>query len=130
MGNGFVSNRDNVERQLARNKAAALEALGLEFTSHAVEEMDRLIYNAPLPKSAANNPRYERTGRLRSGQVYQVSVMDDEVVVGNNIDYAIHVHFEGITRNWGGLPWMTNTINNKQTELKAVVETVIVQGFS
>jgi len=83
--------------------------------------MDRLIYNAPLPKSAENNPHYRRTGRLRAGQTFDVNVFDGEVVVGNVENYAVHVHFAGVTRNWGGLPWMLNVINNKQRELKDIL---------
>ena len=127
MAGNFKSNRTAVEEQLSKNKAAALEALGMEFTHLATDEMDRLIYHAPSPPSAG--PNYVRTGRLRSGQTHQVNAGDDEVVVGNNVDYAVHVHFEGVTRNWGGRPWMTNVINNNQKQLQDVIEAVLGNGF-
>ena len=117
-------------RQLEKNKAAALEALGMEFTHLATDEMDKLIYHAPLPPSAG--PNYldrARQGRLRGGQTYQVDRQNNEVIVGNNVEYAPHVHFPGITRNYGGNPWMTNVINNNQSELQAVVEEVLGHGF-
>ena len=118
----FKSNVPAVMNKYAKACAAALEALGMLFTSLSVEEMDKLIYHAPLPSGAGAN--YVRTGRLRSGQGYQVDLGDNCVIVFNNVEYAIHVHFEGVTRNWGGRPWMTNTINGRQRELQEAVVTV------
>ena len=115
----FTSYKGNVLAQLERAKAAALEALGTEYTHHAIAEMDALIYHAPLPPSAG--PGYVRTGRLRGGQGHQANPQNSEVVVGNDVEYSPHVHFPGITRNWSGRPWMTNTLNNRQAQLQAVV---------
>jgi len=123
----FKSNRAAVDKQFAQNKAATLESLGMKFTELSVEEMDRLIYHAPLPPSAG--PKYKRTGLLRSGQLHKVDRQNNEVVVGNKVEYAPHVHFEGITRQWSGRPWMTNVINTKQAELQEVVETMLGHGF-
>jgi len=118
----FKSNKDFVMQRYYRALAAALEALGLLFTQLSVDEMDRLIYHAPLPPSAG--PGYVRTGRLRSGQGYKVDLGNNCVIVFNSVEYAVHVHFEGITRNWGGRPWMTNTINGRQKELQEAVTAV------
>jgi len=115
------SNIGGVLRQFEKEKMEVLEALGFGFTGFALEEMDRLIYDAPLPKSAENNPHYRRTGLMRRGQGYFVDGAAGEVVVGNDVDYAVHVHFEGVTRNWAGAPWMTNVINGKQRELESII---------
>jgi len=118
----FKSNKAAVMKKYTRALAAALDALGLRFTQLSVEEMDALIYHAPLPPSAG--PKYKRTGHLRSGQDYKLDLGDNCVIVFNSVEYAVHVHFEGITRNWGGRPWMTNTINGRQKELQEAVVTV------
>ena len=115
----FKSNIPAVMAQYNKAKAAALEALGMEFTHYAMGELDVLIYHAPLPPSAGSG--YVRTGRLRSGQGYQADPQNDLVIVFNNVSYAVHVHHRGITRNWDGKPWMTNVINSKQAQLQAVV---------
>ena len=114
----FKDNSAAVKRQMEKNIGAALEALGINFTSYSMEEMDRIIYHTPpIPGS-------ERTGLLRNSQSYQVNRQDKEVIAGNAASYAAHVHFEGLTRNWGGRPWMTNTLNSKQAQLQAVVAEV------
>jgi len=118
----FKSNMPAVMERYTRALAAALEALGLLFTQLSMDEMDRLIYHAPLPPSAG--PGYVRTGRLRSGQGYKVDIGDNCVIVFNSVEYAVHVHFEGITRSWSGRPWMTTTINSRQNELRDAVITV------
>ena len=118
----FKSNMPAVMERYTRALAAALEALGLLFTQLSMDEMDRLIYHAPLPPSAGSG--YVRTGRLRSGQGYKVDLGDNCVIVFNSVEYAVHVHFSGITRNWQGAPWMTNTLNGRQRELQEAVATV------
>jgi len=116
------SNLRGVMGAFGRVKVEVLERLGVQFTGFALVEMDRLIYDAPLPPSAENNRNYRRSGRLRRGQGYFVDAAADEVVVGNDVNYAVHVHFEGVTRNWVGAPWMTNVINSRQRELFAILE--------
>lgn len=125
----FKSNVPAFMQVYNRAFAAALEAIGMLFTSLSMDEMDRLIYHAPLPPSAKNNPRYKRTGRLRSGQGYEVRLTKNCTIVYNNVEYAVHVHFPGITRNYVGKPWMTNTINERQNELRDAVVAVFRQAF-
>jgi len=120
----FKSNRTAIERQMQKNIGAALEVLGMTYTGQAMDEMDKLIYHAP--DSPSGNIR---TGRLRSGQTYQIDMQNKVTIVGNTVEYAPHVHYPGIRRNWNGRPWMTNAINNGQDDLRAAVARVIGQGF-
>ena len=78
----FTSNKPAVMRQHEKNINACLEALGMEYTTNAVTEMDVLIYNAPLPPSAG--PKYRRTGVLRNSQTYQINKQNKEVKVAMN----------------------------------------------
>jgi len=112
---------------MEKNIAACLDALGFEYTANAMEEMDKLIYHAPLPKSAG--PSYVRTGRLRASQIHQTNPQNKEVVVGNTVNYAVHVEMPGLTRNWSGRPFMKNALNLYQKDYQDLAEAVLGRGF-
>jgi HK97 gp10 family phage protein len=73
----FKSNLKNVEQALTQTEERALEAVGTFVRS----------------ESQMRSP--VKTGNLRDSNDYRVE--KDKVIVGNSVEYAIHVH-EGTSR--------------------------------
>ena len=111
----FKNNSAAVRGQFERNKAKALEALGLHGQRRATEEITTL--------GAVN------TGRLRSSITYQPDAANDQVHVGvgANVEYGIYVH-EG-ARRMAGRPFLSNAILNHMPEYREIVEKMMGEGF-
>jgi len=118
----FKSNEAAVLKQFNSNKAALLTAWGINYTTRAVDEMDKGIYHAPKSESG-----YDRTGRLRAGQEYQVNLEKWEVLVGNTVLYAIFVELG--TRYMMGYPFMRNAINAFAAEAEKLAREIMGKGF-
>jgi len=110
----FKSNKTAVMSEMDRMKNLALEAIGMEFTHNAVNNITQR--------------GHVDTGRMRASQTHQVNLQDSEVIVGNTAEYAVHVELPGITRNWAGGNFMRDAMNNHQGDYERIAKT-IMEGF-
>ena len=115
MDTNFISNKRAVLSEMQRAKAACLEALGMEFTHHAVTNI--------------HSRGHVVTGDMSRAQTYQVDLQDGEVMVGNSMPYAVHVELPGITRNWAGGHFMRDALNDNQQSYEKVIEAILGESF-
>jgi|GEM_PF-2970696 len=118
----FTSNKNAVMRQFNANKAACLEALGLEAVHNAAVETDVLIYNAPISASG-----YRRTGALRASLTHMVDRQNDSVIYGPTVHYGIYVTMG--TRFMEKLPYMQNSINNYTEDYENLTRQIMSRGM-
>jgi len=119
----FTSNKAAVMRQYNLNLEKTLHALGMLQNHLAMQEMDLLIYHAPVSASG-----YARTGRLRASMGYEVDMRLKHVRVGNTAIYAIFVTMG--TRFMMKLPFIQNSINKYQADFRQLVITQMGEGFN
>ena len=105
----FKSNKAQVNAQMNRNITRCLTMMGLHGQRRVAE-------NTPVD-----------SGRLRNSINSQVA--ERHVDVGTNVEYAIHVHFPGITRNWEGNPFIDKGILHHAPEYKEIAERTLREGF-
>ena len=109
----FTDNSAAVKAQFEKNKAKALEMIGLHADRRIVEEITKM--------------GVVDTGRLRSAQAHQVDAANDQVIVGNPVSYAVYQH-EG-TRRIVGRPFIRNGVLNYMSEYKQIAEQTLGEGF-
>jgi len=113
MSTTFTSNRAAVKAQMEQNIAAWARATGEEFTANAKQN------------------RFMRvdTGRMRDAQGFSTSEDNRTVIVGNRTEYAVHVHFPGVSRQWQGSPFITDTMNNFGADAQRIAGATLTRGF-
>lgn len=89
----------------------ALEAIGIQCSSHAKEEL-------------TNDPVRVDTGRLRNS--ITSTVQGNAAYVGTNVEYAIYVH-EG-TRKMRPNRFLKNAVVKNKDEYKAIAEAELKKG--
>jgi len=115
MNTNFTSNKTAVLSEMERAKAACLEALGMEFTHHAVTNI--------------HDRGHVVTGDMSRGQTYQVDLQNSQVIVGNSMPYAVHVELPGLTRNWAGGNFMRDAANDHTADYERVARSILGDGF-
>ena len=118
----FTNHKPQVMRQWNLTVERILHVLGMLQNHFAQQEMDILIYNAPVSESG-----YKRTGRLGAGMNYEVDLDTKSVQVGNNVIYAIFVTMG--TRFMVQLPFMQNSINNYQVDYRNIVVQILQEDI-
>ena len=114
----FKTNLTVVQRQMEANIDRALDAVGTKAVNLILWQM-RQGYGKPIRK----------TGDLQRDLSYQVDVPNKRVVVGNTLDYAIHVH-EG-TSKMKGRPYIKDGLSgdNHTKQIAKVASEYLKQGF-
>lgn len=113
----FTDNSAKVLAMIENNKKAALTAMGIKAVGLTVQKMQN-GYGAPIRK----------TGMLMSSISSEVENSGkDTVDVGSNVEYAPFVH-EGTSR-MAGRPYLRDAIMEGKTQLQAVTEAYLKQGF-
>lgn len=120
--------------ELDRKLPVILEALGIEAAGNAVDEISKLVYDAP------ESPDYVRTGRLRnsiawathenSGTINTPDEPGDSVTlstpeestlyIGTNVEYAPYVELG--TYRKGARPFLRNGVANYTDDYKRIIE--------
>jgi len=119
----FKSNKRAVLSQHNQNISKTLQAVGLQYTSNTMKEMDATIYHQPTSDSG-----YKRTGLLRASQTHQMDTPNREVVVGNSAHYAPFVELG--TRHIEARNFMQNAANDYQQEYGDIAKEFMGEGFS
>jgi len=111
----FTSYKSDVQAEMEKLKGACLEALGMEFTHHAVDNITQR--------------GHVDTGRMRDSQTYQTDLDNSQVIVGNSANYAVFVELPGETRRWAGGNFMRDAMNDRQADYERVVKSILGDGF-
>lgn len=113
----FIDNSAEVLAQMAANKRAALEAMGLAAVELTVDNMES-GYGKPI----------RQTGDLMRDVHHQVEANGkDTVSVGNSLSYAPFVH-EG-TYKMKARHYLTDALNGGKEGLQSAAETELKKGF-
>lgn len=109
----FTDNSKALLAQFERNKAKALEMIGLHGQRRATEEITAM--------------RAVDTGRLRASISYQPDVANSQVHIGTNVEYGPYVH-DGTSR-MAARPFIGNAVLNYGKEYQEIAERTLGEGF-
>lgn len=113
----FIDNSAEVLAQMAKNKRAALEAMGVKGVELTLGQMQS-GYGRPI----------RQTGALMSDVNHQVEAQGpDTVTIGNSLEYAPYVH-DG-TYKMAGRAYLRDALMNGKAALQAAAEPQLKQGF-
>lgn len=109
------SNADLFKNSLPAQIAQALEAIGEAAEGHAVDEIDKVVYDTP------ESPNYRRTTNLRQSLSHARD--DTSAYVGTNVEYAAYVELG--TSKMKPRPYLRPAAENYADEYKQIVKTAL-----
>lgn len=109
------SNSDVFKNALPEQIGQALEAIGLAAEGHAVDEIDKVVYDTP------ESPNYRRTTNLRQSLSHARD--DTSAYVGTNVEYAAYVELG--TSKMKPRPYLRPAAENYTDEYKALVKAAL-----
>jgi len=109
----FHSNKTAVLSEMERAKAACLEALGMEFTHHAVKNI--------------HDRGHVVTGDMSRAQTHQVDLQNSQVIVGNSMPYAVFVEMGTVRQDASN--FMRDAFNDHQGDYDRIVKSILGDGF-
>lgn len=105
------SNVDLFKNALPEQISQALEAIGMAAEGHAVDEIDKVVYNTP------ESPNYRRTSTLRNSLSHAID--DHAAYIGTNVKYAPYVELG--TSKMRPRPYLRPAAQNYADEYKMLV---------
>ena len=110
----LTSNKDEILDALGEQLGQGMIAIGMAAESNAKVEITRAVYDTP------ESPNYVRTGRLRNGISHAVSVEEQAVYIGTNVEYGPFVELG--TSKMAARPFLKPAAENYGEEYKGLLE--------
>ena len=111
----LTSNKDDILAALGEQVGQALIAIGLAGESNAKTEITKAVYDQPESRSG-----YIRTGRLRNGISHAVSMEEQAVYIGTNVEYGPFVELG--TSKMAARPFLKPAVENYSDQYKELTD--------
>ena len=105
-----------IESKIEAGIKNALTIIGEAIKTEATNNLDKKVYN--------NDPKtYKLTGDLKRSLT--VDVNSDFVTVGTNVEYAPHVEYPGIEREFAGKPYLRPALKKVKKKVSYIIKNEI-----